>query len=164
MKPCLKCKTGKRLYGKALCYHCFLAKNRERKAVLKARKAKRKEEAIWNLTRADREFSKFIINRDKKCQRCNRSDRQLQNSHYWARQWYSTRFDPDNCITLCAWCHTFDKDNWEKDRLGEYMAFMINKLGVEGFQELKDKHYVPKKKREAIIEVMNFLKYMEILK
>ena len=118
---------------------------------------KTKKPKIWKLITADRKFSKYIIKRDKKCQRCKRKDRQLQCSHFWVRQHYSTRFDPDNCCAVCAWCHTFDKDNWENDRLGEYRAYMIKKLGKKGFEKLKAKHFEFKSKREAIIECMELL-------
>ena len=117
-----------------------------------------KEEKIWKLSTADRKFGDFIRKRDKVCQKCGRKDRQLQCSHYWDRQWWATRYDPKNCIALCAWCHTFDKDNWEKDRLKEYEAYMIKKLGKAGFETLKAKHYKEIKKRISILELMKWLK------
>lgn len=117
-----------------------------------------KKEKIWKLKTADKKFGDFIRARDKKCQRCGRKDRQLQCSHYWDRQWYATRFDPDNCCCLCAWCHIFDKDNWEKDRLKEYEGYMIKKLGKAGYEALAVKHYKPVKKRTAILELMKWLK------
>ena len=113
-----------------------------------------KEPKVWSLKYADKKFGDYIRKRDKVCQRCGGKDRQLQCSHYWDRQWYATRFDPDNCWILCSWCHTFDKDNWEKDRLGEYRAYMIKKLGIKKFEELKAKHTKPIKRRNAILELM----------
>lgn len=117
-----------------------------------------KKRKVWTIRTADERFAKFIILRDKKCQRCGKSNRRLTCSHYWVRQHYSTRFDPDNCCAVCVFCHTFDKDNWENDRLGEYEAFMINKLGQKGFDDLKAKHFKFKSKYDAIVEVMDFLK------
>ena len=120
---------------------------------------------VWKLSTADRKFSDFIRSRDKKCLKCGRSDRQLQCSHFWDRQHYATRFDPDNCITLCAWCHNLGPDNWEQDRYGEYRAFMIKWLGKKKFGELEETHIRdirnPYKKRKAIVECMALLKAID---
>lgn len=118
-----------------------------------------KEPKVWSLAYADKKFSYYIRKRDGVCQRCKKEDgKQLECSHYWDRQWYSTRFDPDNCCALHTYCHVFDKDCWEKDRNKEYEAYMRHKLGNKGYNALKDKHLTPKKKRQAIIEVMELLK------
>lgn len=121
------------------------------------KKPTKEQKKVWSWKVADKKFRVFILERDKKCQRCGRKDRQLQVSHYWDRQHFATRWHKDNCCILCAWCHTFDKDNWEKDRLGEYEAYMRHKLGDNGYEELKKLHYKIVKRREAIIELMAWL-------
>jgi hypothetical protein len=120
-------------------------------------KNKNKVAKEWKMYYADKKFSEFIRKRDGKCMRCGKSDRILQNSHYWARQYYSTRFDPQNCIALCAYCHVLAPDCWQDDREKQYEAFMLKRLGKAKFEALKEKHYKPKKRREAILEVMEFL-------
>jgi hypothetical protein len=115
---------------------------------------------IWSLKYADRQFSKWIIERDKKCQnpKCDTPNAQLNCSHYFVRQHYATRYDPENSIALCVNCHVFDKDNWENDRLKEYYEFMLKKLGKKKFEALKIKHDKPTKRRDAIIELMGWIK------
>jgi len=116
------------------------------------------KEKIWSLTNADKKFSEFIRGRDKKCFRCGSKKNQLQNSHYWARQYNSTRFEPLNCIALCAWCHTLAPDCWQDDRNHEYERFMMKRLGIKGFEALKKQHLVQIKRRDAILGVMKLLK------
>jgi hypothetical protein len=126
------------------------------------KKNQKKGIKIWTITTADKKFSKYIINRDKVCQRCGKSNRRLTCSHFWVRQHYATRFDPENCVALCVWCHTFDKDNWENDRNGEYEAYMMNKLGDRGFEDLKKRHLKQVKRFDSILGLMKFLKNAEV--
>ena len=56
--------------------------------------------------RLDREFSRLIKLRDKKCQRCGREDGTLQCSHVYPKGTYrSMRWEPDNAKLLCYRCH-----------------------------------------------------------
>lgn len=82
---------------------------------------------------ADKAFSQWIRLRDMKCMRCH-SPVQLndsgvpithQNSHYFGRGREGTRFEPDNCDTLCHGCHRF----WEKEDREAYRQFKIQQLG-----------------------------------
>jgi hypothetical protein len=88
---------------------------------------------------ADKWFSLYIRERDNwQCQRCGRKyDRdepnQLQNSHFFGRVNWTTRFSDTNCISLCYGCHKYyDETNRE-----EYRDFKIRQLGEKGFQKLK---------------------------
>ena len=77
---------------------------------------------------ADSRFSKFIINRDKKCLRCG-STQMLTCSHFHGRANYATRFEPLNCVTFCISCH----DIFESKKSGAYMDWMIDWLGEDEF-------------------------------
>jgi len=88
--------------------------------------------------KADTLFSQYIrIKANWCCEYCHKdfSDRKqyLHCSHYFGRSRESTRFDEDNVVAFCSYCH---------NRLGhgegrqEYTEFMINKLGQEGFDLL----------------------------
>lgn len=103
---------------------------------------------VWALTKADSIFSENIRLRDRQClfPGCERTD-QLTCSHYFGRAKKSTRFDEDNCITLCRTHHYWDKDiGWEfqKQRKGEkgcdwdgrYTLFMKEWLGNERWEAL----------------------------
>lgn len=112
---------------------------------------------IWKASTADNKFSKFIRNRDKKCVRCG-GIKNLQCSHFFSRVHWSTRYDRDNCITICYPCHYGNLNGWEYDQAGEYQDFMIKKLGKNKFKALKEKHYQQITKREAIEKAMTWLK------
>ena len=159
---------GKHLPRLKICYRCWQKEQKIKRDKKKAREAKvrlaikgkeRKEKKIankiWSSSKADIEFSKWIRNRDGKCLRCG-STENLTCSHFWSRRCSALRYEPDNCITLCAWkCHIF---GWEKEKQGEYRDFMIQRLGLTRYEELKRTFYQSKiTRREAIINCMKLL-------
>jgi hypothetical protein len=84
----------------------------------------------------DRLFSVYIRKRDNyTCQRCLKrypeNSPGLHCSHYYRRRRESVRFSDDNCIALCAGCHSY----WDSEK-DEYRAFKIKQLGEQGFQML----------------------------
>jgi hypothetical protein len=92
------------------------------------------------IDKADTQFSYYIRLRDKRCVRCGSQVRfniggypnSHENSHYQSRGHEATRFDPENCDTLCYACHA----NWgSRDKEG-YRNFKIKQLGQEGFDAL----------------------------
>ncbi len=94
------------------------------------------------LRRTDTLFSNYIRERDNwTCQRCRTPyDKHspyarmgLHCSHYWGRGRESTRFEPDNCISLCMACHLL----WgHGDQRDQYKDFMVHKLGEQRFKTL----------------------------
>ena len=110
----------------------------------------------WSSSKADIEFSKWIRARDGRCLRCG-TTAQLTNSHFWSRNKSALRYEPDNCITLCAWkCHIY---GWEKEKQGAYRDFMIQRLGQERYDELQKIYYQSNTTRlEAIKGCMKLLK------
>jgi hypothetical protein len=120
------------------------------------------KDKVWRLNKADGHFSKFIRERDGKCMHpigCSRQT-MLQNSHYFGRSIKSTRFDPDNCITLC-WLHhykdkllgfEFQKQTVEEHGYdGGYTLFMKQHLGEERWLALRQRASQTIKQKEAII-------------
>lgn len=106
---------------------------------------------------ADKDFSLYIRQRDGKCLRCGKLTN-LTCSHFWGRTKSSTRFDPENCITLC-WlpCHY----QWEHEKQGEYRDFMIQWLGQEKYDALEKRARSFMQRSEAIkkwqeLKVQNF--------
>ena len=86
---------------------------------------------------ADTEFSHFIRSRDGwRCRRCFKNypppTSALHNSHFFSRGKWGTRFDPDNCISLCYGCHSY----FDHAGKAEYTLFKINELGQKGFDYL----------------------------
>lgn len=98
---------------------------------------------------ADKWFSKYIRLRDGKCMRCgsivqyNASGEPTshQNSHYIGRRKESTRFDLDNCITLCYGCHQYWHENPK-----EYDKWMIDHKGQKVVDDLILRSNMYKKK------------------
>jgi len=112
----------------------------------------RRKKGIWSTLTADKYFSLWIRERDGKCLRCERTEG-LTCSHYHKRAISITRFCPINCITLCGECHA----EWEGPKEG-YTDLMINRLGVEGYIELKRKSGRFMARRDAVEEWKNFYK------
>ena len=99
----------------------------------------------------DRIFSLFIRYRDGwKCKKCGakheEGDRDLQNSHFWGRGDYGTRWDPKNCDSACAKvfrmaggrsllvsCH----GQWEGEKQGAYRDFKLNQIGHAEYQYME---------------------------
>jgi hypothetical protein len=58
----------------------------------------------------------------------------LQCAHYFSRGFWSTRFDPDNCLAACTHCHF---------RLHEDPDFhhdlMISRLGIDRYESLRSR-------------------------
>lgn len=111
------------------------------------------------IRKADTVFSRWIKKRDNyTCQRCGKEyggypARGLDCSHYISRRNEATRFDPDNCASICMGCHMFFHQNPDTHKL-----FMIDRLGPELFLELTTirKRTIEKKNDKAVI-----LKYKE---
>ena len=124
---------------------------------------------IWTLTRADKEFSKFIRERDGRCMfpGCDVSEfEKLQCSHYIGRQHRGTRFDPDNCIALC-WHHHFKSKllgyEYQKQQEGlhgwdgRYTLHMKQWLGEERFTALVRRSQETTPQSRAILQLMQLL-------
>jgi 5-methylcytosine-specific restriction endonuclease McrA len=93
----------------------------------------------WDTKKADAEFSKFIRARDGKClhPQCpnpNIPEANLTCSHFWPRDVWPTRFDPDNCVAACRGCHFY---KWENMKQGEYRDFMIRRLGARKYNAME---------------------------
>lgn len=96
---------------------------------------------MWNMERADQQFSRFIRRRDGRCMNpmCpNGLSRhaevaQLECSHYYGRGILISRFDPDNCMALCHTCHSM----WEHTKEKRYKEVMIRWLGAKKWRALK---------------------------
>ena|SRR3990167_286321 len=100
---------------------------------------------------ADKLFSEYIRRRDKwTCQNCLRKpDKQgLHCSHYWSRGRESVRFEPDNCLSLCFYCHL--KLGHGDGRDG-YRELMIRRLGEKRFKSLEIQANTYRKKDDKLI-------------
>lgn len=92
--------------------------------------------------KADRKFSERIRNRDGRCQRPLCPNRTLPPalltcSHFFNRAIWSLRYNEDNCITLCRWCHYQAPDCWERQKKTAYKEYMVKRLGKRRFNALE---------------------------
>lgn len=108
---------------------------------------------LWTSAKADKLFSLWVRARDGKCVRCGKTSN-LQCSHFWSRQISATRYEPDNCVALCAGCHLY---KWEIEKQGEYRDFMIWWLGDERYESLRRQSQSIVKRRDAIVKLMTWL-------
>lgn len=98
-----------------------------------------KKKGEWDTKRADNEFSKYIRDRDGRCMnpKCPNPYiplAELTCSHFWPRDVWPTRFDPNNCVAACRGCHFY---KWENMKQGEYRDFMIRWLGQEKYDAME---------------------------
>lgn len=113
--------------------------------------------------KTDLKFSKYIRTRDGwRCLACieekgfskdySSNKRGLQCSHYWGRGRENTRFDPENCISLCWYHHNFA---WgHGDGRQEYTGFMRKRLGDQGFDLLDLRAHTRKKRDDKLDEII----------
>lgn len=107
----------------------------------------------------DSKFSRYIRGRDNwTCQKCGKQYDEgaqgLQNSHFWSRGRWSTRFDPKNCDALCYGCHA----QVESNKQGWYRTFKIQQLGSKGYKDLEKRANSYVAKRDALARVNEWLK------
>lgn len=133
----------------------------------KDRKVPAKRKKAWEfkkteLSECDSALSKEIIERDGKCMfpGCL-AIKNLTNSHYIGRSNWNTRFDEENCLTICIRHHFMDRDTayeFQKARKekqgwdGQYTLRMKDILGETGFNALLQRAEGSKSRKEAILE------------
>jgi len=108
--------------------------------------------------KTDKLFSIYIRTKDGwRCIACDlengskdysENKRGLHCSHYWGRGHENTRFDPENCDSLCWYHHKF---GWgHGDGRNEYTAYMRKKLGDKGFDLLDVRAHTYKKRDDKL--------------
>lgn len=120
--------------------------------------------------KTDKLFRDYIRTRDGwRCLACGDNSKDysqnkqgLHCSHYWGRGHENTRFDPENCISLCTYHHIFD---WgHGDGRDKYKAFMIDWLGEDRFLMLEVRAHLTKKRDDNADEIIirQMIKELEI--
>ncbi len=92
------------------------------------------------LDQTDVYFSRVVRKRaGYRCEVCSKvfapNDVRLNCSHFIGRSWRTTRWDFDNCDSLCASCHAI----FELRKGTDYTEWKQKKLGQVKFDELKIK-------------------------
>ena len=65
------------------------------------------------------------------CEHCKGKANQCH--HYFGRMRYSTRFEFDNCLSLCWVCHRY----WAHQKYEDCRDYLISRIGQKRFDELK---------------------------
>lgn len=132
-------------------------------------KTRKKKLKIWSTRTADDKHSLHIRARDKRCLRCKGIEN-LTSSHFWSKGCTNTRFDDENCITLCYRCHygayTLTQDGfqgWEYEKSGDYQVFMKTWLGEEKYKELEKRARKFKSLLDARKEIQERLSHYQSL-
>lgn len=122
-----------------------LSEKKEKKE-WQAKKAKMKTDIMtlkdW-IKIAQVHFNNYIRERDKGsvCISCQKPPKKVNAGHFFnANNHWNVRFDEDNVHLQCESCNTYLSGN-----LIEYRANLINKIGVEKFEELEQKARITRK-------------------
>src|SRR5438552_3809582 len=97
----------------------------------------------------DELFSKFVrLKANGRCEYCGKFKdfKELQCSHFWGRRMQSVRYDPDNAIAVCFYCHRILTENPENHR-----EFFRKRLGENGYKLLMVRAMTPKKPDQKLI-------------
>jgi len=105
---------------------------------------------LWSSAKADKVFSRFIRDRDKRCFFC--SNPATQCSHFWGRGNSATRYDPENCDGICGGCHMRHEGN----KQGLYAQLKLKQLGELGYMKLATRAMSIVKRSDAIKAFMDF--------
>lgn len=113
-------------------------KTKRIKRVKRTKRIKRiKLPSIKSLKRkADKVFSAFIRNRDKRCVLCN-SVKGLSAGHLIKRGKMATRYDENNVFGLCSSCNF--RDFMEQSYHDFFISWYIKKFGASSFIDLVEK-------------------------
>ena len=110
---------------------------------------------------ADALWSKYIRLRDRDtCQRCRRPGNQPH--HIFSRRHLGTRYDPENGVTLCFYCHhVIAHSDYETIR-----EFHVKRMGLEAYQNLRLRAYALTKPdfQMAILALKIFIHEEEVSK
>ena len=112
-------------------------------------KKKKLKSISWLKKEADRVFSLWIRERDKRCVLCG-STKNLQNGHYISRGINILRYSEVNCNTCCVGCNVFKHGN-----MAEYALFMQRTHGDGILKQLGAiKQQLHQFKREELQEII----------
>lgn len=91
----------------------------------------------------DMAFRKHILKRDgNKCVICDET-KSLQCAHIFGRAVHATRWEPDNALTLCLYCH-----DWGHHNVTVFRKLAAIIIGEERLQKVYQTFNSPKKMTE----------------
>lgn len=107
------------------CERCDYPPRPEREAIKEADVKKSKKRKRKN-SRPDKDTLSFVLKRDNhQCVECGGTA--LLEVHHMVHRKHGGTHDPDNLITLCAWCHA---EKHKDEPIYRLMRSRLDKLGV----------------------------------
>jgi len=114
---------------------------------------------------ADEWFSKYIRLRDGECKRCHSPVKfnsigdpiSHQASHFQTRHKENTRFDSENCDTLCTGCHMHFHQN-----PSEELSWKVAQIGQKAVDDLILRSNLYCKKDRKLQEIIWKQEYMKL--
>jgi hypothetical protein len=101
---------------------------------------KRKKENRKRLVKAlDKAFSRFIIERDKKCVMCGKAEI-LAAGHLISRACYAVRWDDRNVHVQCRGCNLLHEFRPER-----FTLWFLDKYGLEAYRSLCEDSKIQRK-------------------
>ncbi len=84
----------------------------------------------------DKSWSLAVRTRDRfTCQKCGKQHKQTHAAHIFSRNNLATRFNVENGVTLCYYCHII----WSHREPLEFAKWIEEKLGEKKFKALEAK-------------------------
>ena len=82
--------------------------------------------------RADVRVSKKVRKRDKLCRKCKKT-KSTQCAHIFSRSNMATRWEMDNLLGMCYYCHIF----WAHRNPVEFAEWCKEEIGIKKYNKLK---------------------------
>src|SRR3990167_3597477 len=95
-------------------------------------KAKKKPPRQKLVKTLDTQSSKICRIKAKVCQKCLKAP-ESQAAHIFSRWKMSTRWEQDNLIAMCFYCHIF----WSHREPAEFTLWVQERMGMEKFNDLR---------------------------
>lgn len=103
---------------------------------MRKKSVKKKPKKTLLRNRLDKEWSLYVRNRDKVCQKCGSTSKTLAAHHAFGRRHLATRWDVFNGISLCFACHI----NWAHRDPSGFSEWFREHIGDDQFNRLSEAH------------------------
>ena|SRR3990167_8066497 len=97
---------------------------------------------------ADRVFSIFIRNRDKRCFTCG-AIQNLQAGHFVSRSWSALRYAEDNVHAQCSNCNV-----WRRGNYSVYALNLVKKYGQGILEDLEKRKVITQLKSKDLEKII----------
>lgn len=122
------------------------------------RRMGKKSDRAKIITKLDQAFSEKVRKRDGSCRYCGKSST-VYCHHIFSRRHLGTRWDPENGVALCIYCHRYIAHGDPE----KFRDWVLSWMPEQKFTALKIKAYSPAKFRESDLSLMLHLMKCPVL-